>query len=150
MTRKLKNIILSVLSVLIIPIILSSCGTQAPRAILPDGTEIQLELAITPEERQRGLMFRKELAENSGVLFIQEKPMNAGFWMKNTLIPLDIIFIDENNKIVNIEPAVPCPPDTECPLYKSASEVLYILELNLNTSKKHNLQPGSKLELLIP
>lgn len=96
-------------------------------------------------------MFRKELGENSGMLFIREKPNNAGFWMKNTLIPLDIIFIDKNNKIINIEPAIPCLPETNnCPLYKPDNKAKYILELNLNKSKKHHLQPSNKLELLIP
>ncbi len=130
-------------------IVTSGCKKNEPSVSLPDGTKISVELAITPEEQQKGLMFREELQENTGMLFVQSEPRLTAFWMKNTLISLDIIFIDENSKIINIEKAVPCE-QTACITYPSKDKAKYILEINAGESKAHNLKPNDPLIIHLP
>ena len=108
-----------------------------------------VELAVTPEERSRGLMYKKELDSNSGMLFIFEKPGSYPFWMKNTFIPLDIIWIDENGKIVFVsENAQPCDKYL-CPSIEPAENAKYVLELNGGASRKVGLVIGAKLDLKV-
>lgn len=90
-------------------------------------------------------MFRESLDEKSGMLFMQQEPALMSFWMKNTLIPLDIIFIDENNVVIGIENATPCKEDP-CEFYKSQKKAKYVLELNSGASKEHNIKPLSKIQ----
>jgi len=113
-------------------------------AIFEDGKKINLELAITPYEQEQGLMFRKELKKDSGMLFVFNDESIKTFWMKNTLIPLDIIFIDSNNRIINIENAIPCNADP-CKIYKSKSPVKYVLEINSDSSKFYNLSVNEEI-----
>jgi uncharacterized protein len=81
-----------------------------------DDTCFFIEIADTPEERQLGLMNRTFMPELSGMLFVFQQPGQYNFWMKNTLIPLDMIWIDAQNKIVDIQQATPCTADP-CPTY---------------------------------
>lgn len=97
--------------------------------ILPDGREISVEIADDQEERQTGLMFRQELSDNAGMFFIFPEEKELSFWMKNTFIPLDIIFLDKDLKILNIDKAEPCQQDP-CELYKSDGAAQYVLEIN--------------------
>ncbi len=103
-----------------------------------------VEIADTQQERELGLMNREKLDDDKGMLFIFEKAGIYGFWMKNTLIPLDIIWIDGNNKIVDITTMQPCKIEI-CRTYTPTSNALYVLELNANTSKEINLSIGDKL-----
>ncbi len=107
------------------------------------GTNLILaELAITKEEKERGLMFRKTLGTNSGMLFIFEKPSYLSFWMKNTYLPLGIVFIDENLRVIDVfypEPlsTVPVGP---------SSKALYVLEVLKSTSMKLNIKKGDRVK----
>jgi uncharacterized membrane protein (UPF0127 family) len=87
---------------------------------MPEGTVIMAELAKTVEERARGLMFRPSLDKNRGMLFTFAEPQQWSFWMKNTRIPLDIIWMDGHKKIVHIERRVPTCSRTDdgCPQYQ--------------------------------
>jgi uncharacterized membrane protein (UPF0127 family) len=132
-------------SLLLISLIFTACtGYNGAKVVLPNQTEIAIELAITPEEKMQGLMYRESLEEKSGMLFINENAAMLSFWMKNTYIPLDIIFIDENREIINIEKADPCKQE-KCPLYKSKGEAKYVLEINQGDSSKYDLKKGDKL-----
>lgn len=93
------------------------------------GEKIKIEIAKTLEERQKGLMFRKNLCDNCGMLFVFEEEDLHSFWMKNTLISLDIIFINANFDVVDVKRAIPCEGDL-CQLYTSKEKALYILETN--------------------
>ena len=101
--------------------------------------KINAEIADDNEERTRGLMFRKILDENSGMLFVFDDEDFQTFWMKNTLIPLDIIFIDNNFRIVDIKNAAPCEKDP-CSLYQSSMPAKYVLEVNSRFSDKNNIR----------
>ena len=106
------------------------------------GNCFNIEKAKTYFEKTKGLMFRKNLDQNKGMLFVFDKEDIYSFWMKNTLIPLDIIWIDGNNKIVFIsEDNRPCEVFF-CPIIKSAQKARYILELNAGASKKIGLKIG--------
>jgi uncharacterized membrane protein (UPF0127 family) len=105
-----------------------------------------IEVADTPEERETGLMFREQLASNSGMLFIFEKEDVYDFWMKNTLIPLDIIWIDENKKIIFIkENAEPCKTE-KCELFGPNEKAKYVLEINEGLTEEIGLKVGNKVE----
>ncbi len=103
-----------------------------------------LEQAITPQEKQKGLMFRTSLEENRGMIFIFENEQERSFWMKNTLIPLDMIFIDENNKITSIQTTQPCHQDP-CQTYQAQAK--YIIELNAGMTEKIGLKVEDEIEL---
>lgn len=104
-----------------------------------------IELARTLEERTTGLMFRKSLGENQGMLFIFDSEGNYPFWMENTLIPLDIIWINKDKKIVFInENSQPCR-SKNCPLIIPGVKANYVLEINAGISQKIGLKVGDRL-----
>lgn len=115
------------------------------KVFLPNGKIITAELAITDEERTRGLMFRKEVPEDYGMLFIFEYEEKHGFWMKNTLINLDIIWIGKNKKIVHIEKNVPPCKGEPCEVYYPSGPALYVLEIKGGKGDRENLKIGDTL-----
>lgn len=104
---------------------------------------ISVELAVTMEQQARGLMFRKSLPENHGMLFFFEQPKQASFWMKNTLIPLSIAFIDQQGTILEIYPLEPL--DTSAVVSRSY-RVKYALEMNRNWFNRNQIQAGDKIQ----
>lgn len=109
-------------------------------------TCFSIEIADTPEERQLGLMYRKQLPEWSGMLFIFEQPGQYKFWMKNTLIPLDMIWIDNQNTIIDIKQATPCVTNP-CPTYGPDQFSSYVLELNSGISEKYGIKIGDSVKI---
>ncbi|MEK7149491.1 MAG: DUF192 domain-containing protein [Patescibacteria group bacterium] len=121
--------------------------------------KIDIEVAATPYQWTKGLMFRENMPEDSGMLFIFPNEETRSFWMKNTLIPLDIIFISKDNpegkqfsngagKIVDIkENFEPCPAETiMCPIYNSKSPAMYVLEVNAGFSAKNKIEIWDRVE----
>ena len=86
-------------------------------------------------------MFRESLNKDKGMLFIYDTPTKANFWMKNTLIPLDIIWINKNFKIVHIKTAQPCEEDP-CEIYSPDEDSLYILEINAGLTNELRIKEG--------
>jgi uncharacterized protein len=119
---------------------------------MPEGTVIMAELAKTVEERARGLMFRPSLDKNRGMLFTFAEPQQWSFWMKNTRIPLDIIWMDGHKKIVHIERRVPTCSRTDdgCPQYQPNENALYVLELAAGTADALKLERGATLQFQLP
>ena len=106
-----------------------------------------VELARTSAEQVRGLMFRKELGQNQGMLFIYDQEKELPFWMKNTLIPLDIIWIDREQRVVFVkEMALPCVPDP-CPLIDPKAKARYVWEIPGGRARAIGLKVGDQLEL---
>lgn len=113
------------------------------------GVIIKLELARTPQEISRGLMFRDHLDENQGMLFIFDSEQPRRFWMKNTLVPLDIIFISEDFRIVSaVVNAQPCRRNP-CTVYRSRTPAKYVLEVSGGFMQRHHILVGSQVELKI-
>lgn len=108
-----------------------------------------VELAITSEEKATGLMYRESLPEKKGMLFIYDKEGLYSFWMKNTLIPLDIIWIDENQNVVYISKNTPPCKTPECPSYNRNTYAQYILELNAGQADLIELNIGDKLDFYL-
>jgi len=104
--------------------------------------KFNVEIADTGEKRLRGLMFRKHIPENSGMLFVFDREEIQGIWMKNTLISLDLIFMDENRQVINIISNVPPCKTQPCPVYRSAGPAKYVLELRGERLKSLDLNVG--------
>jgi uncharacterized membrane protein (UPF0127 family) len=134
----------------IITLLLSGCVKKEIVEIqtMEKNISIKVEVADTDLKRERGLMFRKKLGENDGMLFVFDDEKYVTFWMKNTLIPLDIIFISSNGTINEIKENVqPCLADP-CELYPSVNPSKYVLEVNANFSKKNGISVGDSVKFL--
>lgn len=107
--------------------------------------EFKVELALTPEQRSQGLMYRREMAADAGMLFdFDSRPGRASMWMKNTLIPLDMLFIKSGGEIESIaERTVPHSLEA----VSSRGSVRYVLELNGGTVARLGIGPGDRVEL---
>jgi uncharacterized membrane protein (UPF0127 family) len=101
------------------------------------------EIADEPQEWQRGLMERPTLAPDAGMLFIFPEAAPRAFWMLNTLIPLDMIFVDATRRIINIQANVPpCLPPRQCPVYPSTAPARYVLEIAGGRAKALGIHAG--------
>lgn len=102
-----------------------------------------VELADTDATRAQGLMHRDRLARSAGMLFIFERPDTRSFWMRNTLIPLDMLFIDPSGRVVHIHhEAIPLD---ETPISSRSSDVLMVLEINGGLSRSMGIAEGSEM-----
>ena len=117
--------------------------TQTAKPLL-----IKAEVAATEEQITTGLMFRKSLGKDQGMLFVFPNVNVQHFWMKNTLIPLDMVFIAENMTIIKIHHAIPCSSDP-CQLYNSEQPIKYVLEVNGNFTIYHAIKEGGRVEIAI-
>jgi len=114
--------------------------------IVINNNTIIAEVANTPAKRAEGLMFRDYLGENEGMLFVFDNEDYHSFWMLNTKIPLDIIWINEDKRIVDIERNLqPC--SSNCPLYSPDEKALYVLEVNANYTFENDIKVGDEVEL---
>jgi len=113
--------------------------------VFPDETRVNVEIADTPERRQRGLMFREALAEEQGMVFIFERTGFYPFWMKNTLIPLDMIWLDANRRIVTVAHSVPPCKQDPCPSYPPTADALYVVEVRSGFARDHGVEEGQTL-----
>ncbi|MFP5392655.1 MAG: DUF192 domain-containing protein [Gammaproteobacteria bacterium] len=107
---------------------------------------IQAEVAADDASRQQGLMFREKMGANNGMVFVFDEPAKQCMWMKNTLLPLSVAFIDAQGRIVNIEDMQPQTLDTHC----SDKPVKYALEMNLGWFKQKHIKPGVVIDGLQP
>ena len=103
---------------------------------------MDVQVAATPEQRQIGLMFRKDMPQHEGMIFIFDQPAQQCFWMKNTLIPLSAAFVLDDGTIANIEDMKPLVLDGHC----STQPVRYVLEMNRGWFAKKGIKAGSKLQ----
>lgn len=102
---------------------------------------IDAQLAVTPQERETGLMHRKDMPSNEGMLFVFSVPAVQCFWMKNTLLPLTAAFVADDGTIVNLADMKPQTLDSHC----SDKPVRFVLEMNQGWFAKRGIKPGSKL-----
>ena len=110
------------------------------------GSRYQVELAQDDETRARGLMFREEMDADHGMLFIHDRQEPQAYWMKNTKLPLDILYFDTERRLVSQQRDVPpCSAGDMCPPYPSFKPARYVLELNAGQAAKLNLQDGTEL-----
>ena len=107
---------------------------------------VNVEVVQKEEELHRGLQFRKSLNPDSGMLFIFKKSWPYAFWMKDTLIPLDMVWMDYGRRVVHIEHNVPPCAADPCPSYAPEQEALYVLEINAGYAEKFKLELGDTAE----
>jgi len=116
-----------------------------PRVVFPDGTAVRVEIAADDATRQQGLMYRDRLSADTGMIFIFAENGDYAFWMKNTLIPLDLIWIDDQKKIVHVAHDVPPCKADPCPSYPPGANARYVLEVAAGVAARHGLQNGQGL-----
>lgn len=126
----------------------SGCALATGPWVELDGKRYQVELADTEEERARGLMFRDAMATDHGMLFVHDSEAPQAYWMKNTRIPLDILYFDNRLRLVSQQRDVPaCDLGDGCPIYPSTAPARYVLELNAGQAAALGLNNGDTLEL---
>ncbi len=125
---------------------LAACPRQEPSVELR-GHRFSVEVADTDDTRQKGLMFRTDLPADHGMLFVFPSQAPRAFWMKNTRIPLDILYFDRHFKLVAQQRNVPPCRTAQCPSYPSGRAAKYVLELNAGTAEKLELRLGDELKV---
>jgi uncharacterized membrane protein (UPF0127 family) len=126
----------------------TSCVAGEPYVVLK-GQRFTVELAETLDKQALGLMFRDGMADDHGMLFLFPSESRRSFWMKNTRIPLDILYFDGQLRFVSVAGAAqPCRTPT-CPSYPSSGPAQYVLELNAGKAAELGVSPGDVLELHI-
>ena len=138
-----KQILFLVGIVAFLILIFNFSQKDSSNSVCIDETCFEVEVVDSLETRAKGLMFRESLDKDKGMWFVFEESKVYPFWMKNTLIPLDMIWVNENFEIVAIiENAVPCDSDP-CKHYNPETEALYVLEINAGLSSEYGLEIGN-------
>jgi uncharacterized membrane protein (UPF0127 family) len=122
------------------------------RVQTPSGTVIHAEVADTPQKRSTGLMYRDHLEKDHGMLFFFDQAQEWTFWMKNTKIALDLIWMDAKKRVIHIERSVPiCTrTDDSCPQYRPNEGAMFVLEIAAGTVDGLKIEKGSKLQFPNP
>lgn len=131
---------------------LCTAQTQGKRFIkmfFPDGYAITAELAVTGEERQLGLMHRKKINPDQAMLLVFGRENFYSIWMKNMEIPLDILWLDKEKRIVHIERDVPPCKEDPCPTYTSRLPAMYVLELKAGSVNEHKLKMYDRVDFVL-
>jgi len=137
--------LLSACTAILFIVYFSACSLQtkncSDQICFADGC-IHIEIARTPQERAKGLQNRRHLSKDRGMLFIFPKSEKHHFWMKDTFIALDIVWIDESKRIVTIiSNILPCETE-QCPVYTPSKDALYVLEVNSGVTIELGLKVG--------
>ncbi len=144
--RRARLIIVSWIVIALMPA-LAACDSAPQVAIVSADSStrgtVKVEIADKPDTRELGLMYRKHLDDNAGMLFIFPEPTTAQFWMKNTVIPLDMLFAGPSGKVLGI--VANAQPYSEA-LLGGFDGTLYVLEVNGGYAAKHHIVVGDRLE----
>jgi len=134
------------LLVLVSALALGGCASASGHWVELGGQRYQVELAQDEASRARGLMFREEMAADHGMLFVHDREELQAYWMKNTKIPLDILYFDSQRRLVSQQRDVPpCTLGDGCPPYPSSAPARYVLELNAGQANRLQLRDGTEL-----
>ncbi len=121
-------------------------------ASFPDGSHWSLELAVTPQQWITGYMYRKEVPDGTGMLFVYQEPGMHTIWMKNCFVSLDILWLSDKGQVLHIvEQAPPCDdPGADCPEYGPLFLSTYVLELPAGSVAAHGIRVNDRIELFLP
>ena len=131
----------------------SPARTGGPAVIpltLPSGKVLQTEVMVKDEDRMMGLMFRPSLPLDHGMLFLFDEMGKHTIWMKNCKFPIDILWLDENRRVVHLEEAVPPCKAEPCPVYAPLREAAFVVELNARQAKHEKALVGSEIKFTLP
>jgi uncharacterized membrane protein (UPF0127 family) len=125
----------------------TGCSSATPtEQVTVGGKSFDVEIADDFNERARGLMFRERMLPGHGMLFVHEREEPLAYWMKNTKIPLDILYFDASRRLVSIQKGVPpCSAGDRCPNYPSTGPAKYVLELNAGEGEALGLAAGTEI-----
>jgi uncharacterized membrane protein (UPF0127 family) len=126
----------------------STRAESAPAVIpltLPSGKVLQVEVMVKDEDRQMGLMFRSSLAQDRGMLFVFDTLDFHGIWMKNCKFPIDILWLDEDKKVVHLAQSVPPCSADPCPVYQPLRRAAYVVELSAGQARKEKAVLGATI-----
>jgi uncharacterized membrane protein (UPF0127 family) len=132
---------------------LAARAVAAPAVVpltLPSGTVLQVEVMVKDEDRQMGLMFRASLPRDRGLLFVFERTDFHGIWMKNCRFPIDILWLDEERRIVHVAEAVPPCKAEPCPVYNTLRRAAYVVELNAAQARREKAVVGTTVGFTLP
>jgi uncharacterized membrane protein (UPF0127 family) len=128
----------------------ASDGPAVIPVTLPSGKVLRTEVMVKDEDRQMGLMFRPSLPPDRGMLFLFARPGLHGIWMKNCRFPIDILWLDEDRRVVHLEESVPPCATDPCPTYEPLRQASYVLELNARQARREKAVVGSVLGFTLP
>ncbi len=136
-------------SLLLLVFALPACSAlQSKPWVEIKGQRFTIEVADSFAERERGLMFRDSLEKDNGMLFIHDTEEPQAYWMKNTKIPLDILYFSKDRKLVSAQERVPpCSAGDRCPPYASEGAALYVLELNAGSVELFKIRAGDEMKI---
>lgn len=137
----------ALISCLLPTISAAAAGKAGHHHVVISGHRFSVEIADTEAAREHGLMFRTRLGADHGMLFIYPDAQIRNYWMKNTLIPLDILFFDANRRLVNISADTPPCKTADCPTYASSTPAQYVLELKAGTAARFHIRQNALLKI---
>jgi uncharacterized protein len=117
---------------------------------LPSGKVLQVEVMVNDQDRAMGLMFRPSLAADRGMLFVFEEPAFHGIWMKNCKFPIDILWLDDQRKVVHLAENVPPCKAEPCPVYEPLRRASYVVELNAGEARREKALLGASVSFELP
>jgi len=133
--------------------LLASLAGAAPATIpltLPSGKALKVEVMVKDQDRAMGLMFRPSLPLDRGMLFIFAESEFHGIWMKNCKFPIDILWLDDQRRVVHLEEAVPPCEAEPCPVYQPLRRASYVVELNAGQARRERAVVGASLDFAVP
>ena len=134
------------LTATVLTLCLNACSVHAAGpSVELKGHRFDIEIAADDAARERGLMFRDSMPADHGMLFLFDDMQPRVFWMKNTWIPLDMLFFDDQYRLVSVQERVPPCRSDPCAQYPSSGPARYVLELNGGTADKLGLKPGDRM-----
>lgn len=148
LTKRIKPYFFRMLAAALLAAALPAQAQDAPQMnlqrvkLMAGMHQIDAQVASNSDQRQTGLMFRKDMPQHEGMIFVFEQATQQCFWMKNTLLPLSTAFIADDGTVVNIEDMKPQTLDAHC----SAKPVRYVLEMNKGWFAKKGIKAGNKLQ----
>lgn len=117
---------------------------------LPSGKVLRVELMVKDEDRAMGVMFRPSLPRDRGLLFVFDRPDFHGLWMKNCRFPIDMVWLDEEKRVVHLAEAVPPCKADPCPVYVPLRRASYVIELNAGQARREKAVVGASVSFAFP
>ena len=134
-------------------LLLAASSSATPKVVpltLPSGKVLQVEVMVEDADRAMGLMFRPSLAQDRGMLFLFGEPDFYGIWMKNCKFPIDIVWLDEERRVVHVAESTPPCKANPCPVYEPLRRATYVLELNAGQARREKVALGAALSFELP
>jgi uncharacterized protein len=125
-------------------------GATPAVVTLPSGKVLQAEVMVSDEDRAMGLMFRPSLPLDRGMVFVFETADFHAIWMKNCKFPIDIVWLDEQRRVVHVAEAVPPCKDEPCPVYNPMRRASYVVELNAGQARREKAVVGATVRFDVP